>query len=486
MIAITTYTEPIPVDVTVNEPPFIRDRDENEERIESGGQNSFAQLLAGLLNSSQDVDFSGNANEGSNAQQGENTHNLSAADLYAGKQDAFSDALKKSADNDIDIDLSDAAIEKEYQNIQSADFLFSSSLNEANPAEGMIELSDNIDADTLNLLAELASKIDLSSGDFKSKDFASIAEKIIKEPVSEIAQQTLASETNAKQQIKENADPLSDSKNKPVKGDQDLFTKNENAPELSLKNKTSEDNVSLFGKRENDNSRLDRMDEFRKGQRKDKISVEVRDLRTAAGGNTQTASALAETAAGRAAQQSSGGGEITLDLRLPENANTAQTQSWDFKSGNALENMLARELHQNFNGDIVRHASVALRDGGAGTIKIALHPETLGNVKIHLELTDNKITGRIIVESADAMNAFRKEMSALEQAFRDSGFADASLDLSLTADGGKNQEQDESIFSSQYASRNAASNYEDSYEQETSPVIDVFFGKREASINLLA
>ena len=495
MIAITTYTEPIPVDVSVNEPPFIRDRDEKEEKIESGG--SFAELLAGMLQKTEAVDLSSAGNiagssddQGFNvlaAEQNEDGYALLAGDFSSGKSGAVSSALENGADS-ADIDLSDTAAGREYQNILSADHLFSNVLNEAKSGADIDALALDIDSETLNSLAELASKIDLASGDFKSGDFASIAEKIIKDPASVISAETIASESNGKRQIKEGADPLSDAKNKPVKSEGDSLFKNNIQDALAAKIKAGEENASSLNKRDESGGRLDRAQEFRKSRRGDKISVEVRDLRTAANGSAQTAGTLVETAAGRALQQSSSAnGEITMDLRLPENANAPLSQaSWDVKAGSALENMLARELHNNFNGDIVRHASVALKDAGAGTIKIALHPETLGNVKIHLELTDNKITGRIIVESADAMNAFRKEMSALEQAFKDSGFADANLDLSLTADGEKSGGQDENAHSSQYA----AFSYEDSYDQKTSAVIDVFFGtsggRNEVKVNMLA
>jgi flagellar hook-length control protein FliK len=112
----------------------------------------------------------------------------------------------------------------------------------------------------------------------------------------------------------------------------------------------------------------------------------------------------------------------------------ALDHSWESRAGLSFEDFLARELHQNLNGDIVRHASVALRDGGEGTIRLALRPESLGNVKIRLEMAENKVTGHIIVESEAAFRAFEREVSSLEQAFRDSGFDAADLDMSL--DGG--------------------------------------------------
>jgi flagellar hook-length control protein FliK len=110
-------------------------------------------------------------------------------------------------------------------------------------------------------------------------------------------------------------------------------------------------------------------------------------------------------------------------------------------AGQAFEDILARELHQNLNGDIVRQASIMVRDGGEGTIKLSLKPESLGMVKIRLEMAENKITGHIIVESNEALRAFEKEIRSLEQAFRDSGFAGASLDMTLAGDGGQNSGQ---------------------------------------------
>jgi hypothetical protein len=51
-------------------------------------------------------------------------------------------------------------------------------------------------------------------------------------------------------------------------------------------------------------------------------------------------------------------------------------------------------------------------------------------------MAENKITGHIIVESEAALRAFEREVSSLEQAFRDSGFDAADLDMSLAREGG--------------------------------------------------
>ncbi|MCL2180834.1 MAG: flagellar hook-length control protein FliK [Treponema sp.] len=262
-------------------------------------------------------------------------------------------------------------------------------------------------------------------------------------------------------------------------------------------NRSNEENVIAHNK-------PGRLDEMRGRSRHERLSFEIRDQRSSAAGaaagtanttgvNTHGFTSV-EASVNRMTADSSLH-EITLDLRLPDynpgsTGQAAQTV-WEARAANTgsasvLENMLARELHQSFNGDIVRHASMALRDGGEGTIRLALRPESLGNVKIHLELTDNKITGHIFVDSQEALNAFRREVASLEQAFMESGYTDANLDLSLTQDGGREwQEMEES-----YASRNAASEYENSLREitddEMETLVEAFFGRRSGLINLHA
>jgi flagellar hook-length control protein FliK len=465
VIAVTAYSEPIPVDVHINEPPQVHEEENNEH-------SNFAELLASLLQGTQSINDSidhSSSGNGLDELSIEKTQDVNKLNIFA---NAIEDGSKinSAIPDGSDIDLSDAAINKEYQNILSADYLFNSSLN-LDDSEDINSFSQEFDADTLNRIAELMSS---SKTELSAKDLNSIAEKL-----------NAASELAAKQNNEENLSVLNSDKNRRTAGEkhsaENAVSKNEKTETLS-KNKSGDENAGSLNNREDNRNRLD---EFRRSRR-DRLSFEVRDLRTGPNNpnNADTRSfALAETAAVRVGAQTAIP-EVTLDLRLPGmDLNSRAQTSWEAKAGTAVENMLAREL-QNFNGDIVRHASMVLREGGVGTIKIALHPETLGNVKIRLELTDNKIVGHIIVESQEALNAFRKELSALEQAFKDSGFAEASLDLSFTADGAgtDGNEFEENSF----ALRTAASNYEDSFESQTASIVDVLFGQRQSSINMLA
>jgi flagellar hook-length control protein FliK len=126
---------------------------------------------------------------------------------------------------------------------------------------------------------------------------------------------------------------------------------------------------------------------------------------------------------------------ITVDLGSAPRGSGQGAAGADYGVGAAgrqgFETALARELQGGLGYDIVREAQVLTRGGGEGTIRLSLKPEVLGNIKIRLEMIENKIRGNIVVESGEALRAFTRELGALEQSFRDAGCSDAALELSL-------------------------------------------------------
>ena len=98
---------------------------------------------------------------------------------------------------------------------------------------------------------------------------------------------------------------------------------------------------------------------------------------------------------------------------------------------------LAAELRDSAP-ELVRAGQIVLRNGGEGTIRLALQPEALGAVRIHLEMSgDKKIAGKITVSSREAWDAFTESMDSLVAAFAEEGFDSAGFDLSWSGrDGG--------------------------------------------------
>ena len=455
MIAIST--EPVPVSTAVNEQPRFNEPEEyhNDKYLDG----TFAKLLSGLLQKTDD-----NLPEIELADSQEIKTEivvLSGEETDTQNDHGFIKNLREastSEENFLDKKIPD----EHLASIVNPEYYLASSVKP-------IDLNDDF-LPGISGLSVLNNENHLPEAEIKS-DFIAIKpeEPVVSQLVTSSAAVAVNDETDKE---------ILDKKESSLK---DRFSiKTDEVKDNFIKEEKQEKIVDIR-KQENDNP--GRLDEFRSRQKRG-FTIEVKDNRTetvnALNNQTRTFSAI-ETSAGRTLGENSVR-DITLDLRLPE-ARTLPQTTWEARAGSAaLENMLARELHQNFNGDIVRHASMALKDGGAGTIRIALHPESLGNVKIHLEMTENKITGRIVVESTEALNAFRKELSSLEQAFRDSGFADADLNLSLTADGQDtdNWEQEPNSFTPRMAALRLEG------EQDTLRTVDVFYEHTPGSINVLA
>lgn len=160
---------------------------------------------------------------------------------------------------------------------------------------------------------------------------------------------------------------------------------------------------------------------------------------------------------------------INLAMTLSENARQnilSENSQSAGATGSAFQQMLAQQVQVNAP-DFARAGSIILRDNDSGSINMILKPESLGNVKINLQLSDNGITGQITVSSKEAFEAFRQNLDTLRQAFQDSGFENASLNLSFadTSSGrfsnGERQHSDGQFLSGQAYGKYAASGQQD-------------------------
>ncbi|MDR0442596.1 MAG: flagellar hook-length control protein FliK [Treponema sp.] len=447
-LTISTYTEPALAGIAAAEPLELESEDHEENAV-------FAQLLAGLLRKTDPEVPMGIEEAGIEAFDfGEQFDVFRIEDIGIGQEEPhFGFSIEEIAVKAPEKNLSEPELPQEYLNLL-------------------------LDATHLALPQEEAGT---DSGDFRQPAIKTAH-------LTEIENDVVLPFTGEKTATLTEAVAFESSGN---------VEKNEKLNRAPVKPEKSETPVSENQPREKvsvaqnigtEKETRTKLDEARDSRRRDKtsrdkISFEVRDLRTA-----DTAKPVEMRFAGAETRVRTEGTvrEMTLELRLPEQGQSLNSaeQVYEAKAGKAFENLLARELHQNFNGDIVRHASIALKDGGEGTIRIALKPESLGNVKIRLEMAENKITGHIVVESEEALNAFRKEVSSLEQAFKDSGFTDANLNLSLAAEGRdmNGREQDASSFTP----RTAALRYDDSFNEVEVSLADVFFRQRPSLINVLA
>ena len=162
---------------------------------------------------------------------------------------------------------------------------------------------------------------------------------------------------------------------------------------------------------------------------------------------------------------SNGNATISLSLKGGNQAidnGVVQTSNQDFSS------MLSREIASSAN-DLVKTGSIILKDNNAGTINLILNPEELGSVKIKLEISDNQITGKILVASKEAYDAFNQNLNLLKNAFIDSGFSAGGFDLAFT---GSNQQGDFGQNGNQNQPSQSEINYKAGvYEQAVAEVV---------------
>jgi flagellar hook-length control protein FliK len=131
--------------------------------------------------------------------------------------------------------------------------------------------------------------------------------------------------------------------------------------------------------------------------------------------------------------------ELTLEARGSGETNGSRTAgNTDATSGRGQDfrSIMAERMRDAWNGEIVQNAHIVLRDGDTGIIRLRLKPESLGNVKIELNLSENNISGRIVVESDEAKSAFERNMNDLADAFRQGGFDSARLEVAVGGSSG--------------------------------------------------
>jgi flagellar hook-length control protein FliK len=177
--------------------------------------------------------------------------------------------------------------------------------------------------------------------------------------------------------------------------------------------------------------------ETRGRKSRERSNLEVRDLRTGEGQKGALAPAENAVSLKEAVEsnlQPLSKAEIEIPVELDLHRGSAEVKASDSAAGRTFEDALAAQLRGNLSSDIVRDAAIIVRNGGEGTIRLSLRPASLGDVKIRLELTENKISGHIIVESGEALRAFERELPVLEKAFRDSGFSETNLEMFLASE----------------------------------------------------
>lgn len=159
----------------------------------------------------------------------------------------------------------------------------------------------------------------------------------------------------------------------------------------------------------------------------------VVDARSKKDENRDTVQGVAKSAATVEANDQTVKDNNTIVLGEQNTDRVAGDETKSFQSSFAenREAVLARELHESGNDQIVKKASFVLKDSNQGEIKLILKPEALGQVKIHLDMNENHLVGKIIVENNRVGQIFENNLNNLTKAFEEAGISSSSIEVSV-------------------------------------------------------
>lgn len=131
-------------------------------------------------------------------------------------------------------------------------------------------------------------------------------------------------------------------------------------------------------------------------------------------------------------KQADGNIQMTMELAAKAEQNiTSSSAQTAGASGSNFQAMLSNAVQENAP-DFVKAGNIVLKDNNQGSINLILRPEGLGNVKISLNLDDKNLSAQIMVNTKEAMEAFKESLPSLKQAFTESGFETGSFDLNFS------------------------------------------------------
>ena len=229
----------------------------------------------------------------------------------------------------------------------------------------------------------------------------------------------------------------------------------DNIAEINIENINAAENTEalVFANELNENNQQTRISKLDKDGK-----ILVKDLRTK--DENVKESAKAEP-------------KLQTKVEINTNENTA-TITMDLNAQPAEENLLS-----------LNNQSAAENTNFQAMLNNQLHPDDLGNVKIHLSLDGKTVSAHITVNTKEALEVFKDNAQTLREAFVQNGFDTANFDVSYNQNGNNNQNFEQQFNGMEFAAHHAYSDFELADDAGYLPQ-DFYEKNGEYSINIVA
>ncbi len=198
---------------------------------------------------------------------------------------------------------------------------------------------------------------------------------------------------------------------------------------------------------------------------KNKPKLSVIDLRTKPETDTEETTTKASKTPVKIEYNSDNTASVTMEIDPQQIAASENILSLNNQTaaanGSDFQTMVNNQIQASVP-DFVRTGTILLKDNNKGTINLVLHPDDIGNVKIHLSMDGKTISAHITVNTKEALEVFKDNAQTLREAFAKNGYETAGFDVSYNGSSnsqGQNQNFEGKYNGMEYIARNAYSDF---------------------------
>ena len=84
--------------------------------------------------------------------------------------------------------------------------------------------------------------------------------------------------------------------------------------------------------------------------------------------------------------------------------------------------------------EVLKSVGILVREGGGGELRLVLKPDSLGNIRIRVQIENNSLEGKILVDNSIVRDIVESNLAGLKSALRAEGFEQTALEVAVSDD----------------------------------------------------